>query len=273
MLFQTYQPAMPLSQFVDQFWFFSGGGLPHRRERVLPDGSAELVINLDDVARKRFDRKNPRRFETVRHAWISGPQPEFIVIDVLPQATMMGVHLKPGGLAAFVPMPAGELSGALVELDVLWGRDGRDLRNALLETSGLQAKFNLLEAFLLRRAHGRLLANRAVSAAIQMLRLDGEVPLVADVAASLGMSHKHFIEQFRNTVGLSPKRFARIHRFQRALGDLHARREVDWVSLAGASGYYDQAHFINDFQAFSGLTPTSYLEQPGADARFVPLTD
>ena len=90
MLFRTYRPPPPLSHFVDMFWSFSGGGLPHGREHVLPDGSAELVINLDDVHRKRFDRRNQRRFETVRRAWISGPQPEFTVIDVLPHATMMG---------------------------------------------------------------------------------------------------------------------------------------------------------------------------------------
>ena len=55
----------------------------------------------------------------LERAWISGAQPEFIVIDVLPQATMIGVHFKPGGLAPFVAMPADELSGALVELDSL----------------------------------------------------------------------------------------------------------------------------------------------------------
>jgi AraC-like DNA-binding protein len=270
MLFKTYQPPLPLSRFVDVFWFFSGGGLPHRRERVLPDGSAELVINLDDVPRKRFDRQNPRRFETVRRAWISGPQPEFILIDVLPQATMMGAHFKPGGLAPFVDMPAGELCGKLVELNRIWGAVADELREELLETSGVQPKFQRLEQFLLRRLLRKALPGWGVASAIHAFVSNAGTATVARIAADAGMSHKHFIERFRSVVGLTPKRFSRIRRFQRALGDLQTRREMDWVGLAGECGYYDQAHFIHDFRAFSGITPTGYLDQGGADGRFVP---
>ena len=272
MIFQTYQPPMPLSQFVAMLWFFSGGGLPHSRERVLPDGSAELVINLDDNVRKRFDRNNPRRFETVRRAWISGPQPESILIDVLPHATMMGVHFKPGGLAPFVAMPAGELSGALVELDLLWGSAATGLRDELLEASGIQEKFRCLERFLIRHARHPLSADPMVQWAVQVLSRESAAA-IAGVAASAGLSHKHFIDRFRAVVGLSPKRFCRIRRFQRALGELRARREVDWADVACACGYYDQAHFIHDFRAFCGLTPGDYLEQPAADERFVPIMD
>jgi AraC-like DNA-binding protein len=273
MVFRTYQPGEPLSQFVEMFWFFSGGGLPHRKERVLPDGSAELVINLDDVPRKRFDRENPMRFETVRRSWISGTQPEFIVIDVMPQATMMGVHFKPGGLAPFVSWPAGELSGQLIELDVLCGRAANDLRDELLEVSGVHAKFRCLEQFLLRHAQRSLCADPLVDWAIQVLLREPAAATVARVAGSAGLSHKHFIDRFRAVVGLSPKRFCRIRRFQRALTDLRARREVDWADVACACGYYDQAHFIHDFRGFSGLTPTGYLQQWGADERFVPIAE
>jgi AraC-like DNA-binding protein len=273
MQFSTHTPSAPLSQFVDRLWFFSGGGLPHRRERVLPDGSAELVINLDDVPRKRFDRENSRRFETVRRAWISGPQPGFNVIDVLPRATMMGAHFKPGGLAPFVTMPIGELSGALVELDALWGNEVNELREQLLETAAVPAKFHCLEKFLFRRAIRSLSPDPLISNAVRTFLRDAEIRSVAGVAEDAGVSHKHFIQRFRAVVGLSPKLFCRIRRFQRALGDLRARREVDWADLAGACGYYDQAHFIHDFRDFSGFTPARYLDQPGADDRFVPLTD
>ena len=273
MIFRTYQPRRPLSEFVVTFWFYAGGGLPHRRERVLPDGTAELVINLDDVPRKRFDRANPRRYETVRRAWISGPQPEYTVIDVLPRATMMGVHFKPGGVAPFVPMPAGELGGKLVELELLWGAAAGDLRDELLEVPNIQGKFQRLEQFLFQQALRPLCPDPLVSRALHSLLHTAAFPSVQQVASEVGLSHKQFIERFRAAVGLTPKRLCRIHRFQRTLAEMRARREVDWADVAAGGGYYDQAHMIQDFRAFSGLTPGCYLGQGGADERFVPILD
>jgi AraC-like DNA-binding protein len=272
-LFRAYRPPPPLSLFVDSLWFCSEDGLRHPRECVLPDGSAELVINLDDVPRRRFDSEDSEDFETVRRAWISGPQPAFTVIDVLPQATMMGVHFKPGGLAPFLSAPVSELCGELVELSSLWGRSADELRDALSEAVGIPAKFHRLERFLLRRCAGSLCPDPLVAASVEVFLRNADVPAVARLAEGAGLSHKHFIKRFRDAVGLSPKRFCRIARFRRALGDLRARREVDWADVAGAAGYYDRAHFIHDFHAFCGVTPGRYLQQPGADDRFVPLPD
>jgi AraC-like DNA-binding protein len=90
------------------------------------------------------------------------------------------------------------------------------------------------------------------------------------VADSLGTSHKHFIERFWRDVGLTPKRFCRVRRFQMVLEALAQKRLVDWGDLACACGYFDQAHFIHDFKAFSGLTPTAYLDRRGEYLNFVP---
>ena len=76
MTFRTRKPCSPLGHFLEFLWFYSGDQPAHRLERVLPDGSAELVINLDDTPRKRFDRNDLRRLETFRRAWISGVHSE-----------------------------------------------------------------------------------------------------------------------------------------------------------------------------------------------------
>ena len=89
----------------------------------------------------------------------------------------------------------------------------------------------------------------------------------------MGISHKHFIAQFRAVVGLTPKRFCRIRRFQQVLAEVEARQAVKWADLACACGYYDQAHFVHDFQGFSGLNPSAYLTQRGEYLNFVPMPD
>ena len=273
MLYLTHVPAPPLSEFVDWFWFFEGLDVPHRRERVLPDGSTELIINLDDSRRKLFDREQPHRFQTFHRAWLSGARSDYILIDVLPRSSMIGVHFKPGGLAPFLEMPASELTGQVIELDALWGCVATDLRHRLLEANGAKARFRVLEKFLLRRAVRPLTHPPAVAYALGELRDDTPAVRVRQVADSLGFSHKHFIELFRDAVGLTPKRFWRVRRFQQTLAGINAGQSVNWAEVACAAGYYDQAHFVHDFKSFSGLKPSEYLTRRNGEVNFVPADD
>ena len=88
---------------------------------------------------------------------------------------------------------------------------------------------------------------------------------------SIGLSPRRFIEVFSQQVGLTPKRFCRVQRFQHVLRSIYTRDSVDWADLALTCGYFDQAHFIHDFRAFSGLSPTAYADQRGRHPNHVPL--
>ena len=75
---------------------------------------------------------------------------------------------------------------------------------------------------------------------------------------SIGLSAKRFIERFREQVGITPKVYCRIRRFQRAVTMATRGRQVEWTRVALDCGYFDQAHFIHDFRSFAGLTPSAY---------------
>src|SRR5208283_6042038 len=81
---------------------------------------------------------------------------------------------------------------------------------------------------------------------------------VAECSRSIGISERRLSQVFREHVGLSPKLWCRIRRFQSAAEALHRGVEIPWAELALACGYYDQPHFANDFRAFSGIDPTTY---------------
>jgi len=80
------------------------------------------------------------------------------------------------------------------------------------------------------------------------------------MAEDAGVSRKHLTHQFRTWTGLPPSSYARLLRFERALGEIarlpHAR---DWARIAAGCGYYDQPHFNRDFKAFTGLSPSGYV--------------
>ena len=84
------------------------------------------------------------------------------------------------------------------------------------------------------------------------------------------MSQRRFIGLFKDEIGLTPKSFCRIRRFQRTVGLLHRTEIVDWADVAPVCGYYDQSHMIHDFQDFAGLSPTDYLARRTAHMNHVP---
>jgi AraC-like DNA-binding protein len=86
---------------------------------------------------------------------------------------------------------------------------------------------------------------------------------IGRMAEEIGISHKHLLREFDRCVGLTPKLLARLYSFQRAILAIGQRPAVDWSDTAARCGYYDQAHLIREFRAFSGLTPASYLTRRG----------
>ena len=83
---------------------------------------------------------------------------------------------------------------------------------------------------------------------------------MADIRDLVGVSTKRLIALFRAEVGLSPKAYARIRRLQAALRLLSAG-SLGGARIAADVGYFDQAHFVREFQSFTGMTPTQYTEQ------------
>jgi AraC-like DNA-binding protein len=104
-----------------------------------------------------------------------------------------------------------------------------------------------------------------VTEAVKLLRRARGGVGIGQVAAALGVGQRRLERAFDRSVGLSPKALARVLRFRRALGDLgrphDARSAPLWASLALGAGYADQSHFIREFKALAGLTPSRYLAE------------
>jgi AraC-like DNA-binding protein len=263
-------PRPPLGQHVEWLWYYDDVQPDHDREHVLPDGAFDLIFNLEDRPRKLFDREDAGRFNSFKRGWISGAHAEFLIIDVLSGATMIGAHFKPGGAARFLALPAGELCRQVVEVDAIWGAGIWEWRERLLAAQGARAKFEVFEQMLHQRlaaAGTKAAGNRGVTWAVGQFMREPHLQSIAAVSHDLGVSHKQFIEQFRREVGLTPKLFCRIRRFQEVLGRIHSQKAVNWADVACSCGYFDQAHFVKDFLAFAGLNPSAYLDRRIEDDR------
>jgi AraC-like DNA-binding protein len=267
----TRIPGPPLSHFVELLWLYDGYAQPHAKERILPSGVMQLVINMAGDSLRVYDRDDTDRSHTHRGAALMGAQSEYIVIDTAQQASIMGVHFRPGGAFPFFREPAGELLDSMVSLDLLWARAATDLRDRILEARNHETRLRILERILMEQLAKPLERHGAVAFALREFAAAPYLRTVADVTGQIGLSSRRFIDVFRDEVGLTPKVYCRIQRFQRALRHAQERRTVEWAAVALDCGYFDQAHFNHDFRAFSGINPSAYLERHTPHLNHVPL--
>jgi AraC-like DNA-binding protein len=257
-IFRTPIPAPPLSRFVESMWFADGLAQPHALERVLPTGAMSLIVNLYEDRTRVYDPQDASKCQTLSGSIVCGAYSEFAVIDTAEQRSTVGVAFKPGAAFPFFKLPAGELQDTDVALDVLWGSVANDLRVQLLEAKTPDAKFGVLEHTLLRRIVQPLDSHPAVQFAVDQFQRRPHRP-ISTVTHQIGLSDRRFIQVFAQQVGLTPKRFCRVQRFQKVLRHITRAPSIDWTQIALACGYFDQAHFIHDFHAFSGINPSTYL--------------
>lgn len=258
MLFVHRRPHPPLDAFIESVWFSRNEFGTQTLQRVLPTGGPQLIVNLAEDATRLYEytsRGISRR--TLPGTTVTGITTRAQIIDTAEQEYVAGVAFRPGGTKPFFACSASELADTDVPIECLWGRSSvQRLRDRLLQQISPLGALDVLEASLFSEWTRREL-HPAVEFA---LRAFGQSPLLSRVQAvtdSVALSPKRFIERFKTEVGVTPKQYCRLLRFQHAVKNAH-RRQVDWAQLALECGYFDQAHFIHEFKSFSGLTPSGY---------------
>jgi AraC-like DNA-binding protein len=183
------------------------------------------------------------------------------VAEIDEHALIIGAHFRPGGAFPFFNLPVSELADSHVELETLWGASAVELRERLCAARTPAERFSLLENALTARLFRRPESHYAVRFALNVFTPAESELTIASVTQRIGLSPRRFIQVFKLEVGMSPKLFCRVRRFQHLLESVREQAAPNWARLASECGYFDQSHFIHDFRIFSGLTPTEYVRQ------------
>ena len=244
MFFDTYVPQPPLSCFIHSFWYVEGQVLTPRKQRHLPTGTAEIVVSL------RPNTGNPL---------FAGPFSEHFNFELNDYTCVLGVQFKSGGAFPFLKLPISELHNLHVPLQDVCGKKGPEVYERLMAASTPLARFRIMEQFLLSQVCRSVDLDPAVSFALQRFQTAPLDCSVSGIVEMTGLTHRRFGQLFSRQVGMKPKLFLRLQRFQRALCEAEGRQDVDWANLAIDCGYFDQAHLIHNFREFAGLTPETWL--------------
>src|SRR5262249_25302339 len=147
----------------------------------------------------------------------SGAYSEFSLIGVATLSSLIGVQFKPGGSFPFFTVPADELQNKRVSLKELWGTTAVELQERLLAAPTVDACFRLLEQAVRAQITRPLRLHGAVAYALDEFQQLSGSNRVAEVIARTGLSSRRFIQLFCEQVGLTPKLFCRVQRFQQSL--------------------------------------------------------
>jgi AraC-like DNA-binding protein len=169
------------------------------------------------------------------------------------------IDLSPLGARALLGIPLAGLTNRVVELDHLIGRGAADLVERVHDARSWEQRFFLLDAALARRLAETEPAHPALVHAWSRLRDTHGRTEIAALCRELGWSRRHFATRFREELGLAPKTYARVLRFERAAALLGRDDGARLAEIAFDCGYYDQSHLNRDFREFAGTTPADYV--------------
>jgi AraC-like DNA-binding protein len=249
-------PGDPLEWAVDRVWDFDGMAA-HPQERVFPNGHLELIVQLDD------------RYLDVTTAG-AAPTPAACVTGVFSRPAVvqaprrpcrvLGVRLRPAGAWALLAHPLCQLAELTADLGDLLGRAGDELAERCHDAGSGIERVRSAVAWLgrqLRRPDASGVDPAAHWVARRIADTAGSRPIAA-LRAETGLTDARLISLFRQQVGVTPKRLARIHRFDRAL-TLLTREGGTLAGVAQRAGYFDQPHMNAEFREMAGLTPREFL--------------
>lgn len=261
--FVACEPPADLAAVASLLWS-TRGRVRFPGEAILPRPGMELMVNLG-AEYAVTNRGAPPRRERFRDAWLSPLQET--PLTVVPETArpsfdtdLVAATLRPHGVHALLGLPLGEITNRVIELDEILPRPAiRLLRQRLAERPSGEGRFAVLVAFLRAvRERSPARPSARVAEALEAIECAPAEARIELLARDLRVSPKHLRTLFEREVGLSPKRFARLVRFTGVIGDVAARRSIDWAAVALRHGYFDQAHFTHEFRAFAGVTPTEY---------------
>lgn len=271
MILELYHPAPPLDHFIENFLYYKGYNPSHSIDRFLPDGNVYLLIDLTETPKFIYDNESLAEIQTCKKVWFSGIRNQYITIPSGRDNEMFVINFHKGKAYPFVDMPMHELTDYVVDGDLVMSPEILNLRELMLDLLTVQQKFHFAEQYLLQTFQTKLIQNPFVDYAVKLLVQSPQQLSMQHLADKVGFSQKHLIKIFKEHVGVTPKSFLKIIRFQKAIQEIETSQPANWTSIAYDSGYYDQAHFIHDFKNFSGFTPNQFLQMQSNFVNYIAL--
>ena len=263
----TIPPPVALAPYIQFFWVLEGSATPQNpfHHRVLAESSPEWIF----YCKGQFELQETREGNhTTSFSCLSGQLQRFKKLFTLNDFCLFGVYLFPYAIPAIFGLPAHALSDQTVDSGTLLGKEGLMLEEKVFSASGHRHRAKLISQFILQRLAKSQETDSPVFVSIRQILSSSAALSIPTLADACYLSRRQFERKFIHYAGYSPKQFQRIARFNTVIKAFDQQPRT-LTEMAYDCGYYDQSHFIHDFQLFSGYNPKAFFsrQQQAADYR------
>jgi AraC-like DNA-binding protein len=257
--YQVIPPHPLLTPYIGCYWVLRvPAGQSARRELILPDGYAELILNYGEPYTWHDQARHVDRIIKTVH--LVGERDTSIVVDLHSGLNQIGVKFKSAGLFTLLRQPLNTLANQIVSPNDLGDSSIQRLSEQVFDAPTDEAKIAVLNTFFLKHLLFKYIPDPSIEQALQIILQSRGNLRIEDLKNHLDIHYKTLERKFKTYVGLTPKVFARIVRFKYTYKRFHAIAQHD-PSFFLDLGYYDQNHFIKDFKYFLHTTPSAYFRK------------
>ncbi|MBW1297757.1 helix-turn-helix transcriptional regulator [Aquimarina litoralis] len=260
MIFETHQLNTIQSKYIESIFHFKDFTPDHSIERVVPTGHVFVIFELDNIPRNTFDNTTLKPNNTYTKVWISGMHKNYISISAHQKSEMFVIQFKPFGTYPFFHFPTENLNEKICSSEEIFEDELLLLRDNILKQPTSQDKFKVAENWLSKRYDATKVPSEELLTVIKKLQQEPASHL-SKIIDHYPHTQKHLIDQFKKYIGLTPKYYQRIVRFNDILFQIKQQESILWSQIAYQCGYSDQSHFIKEFKHFSGFNPKEFIKQ------------
>jgi len=256
-------PSPYLSPYIKNYWFLeTGKEIFDEPQRIFPDGCMECIIHYGEPPIRKLDDCLQRQ----QTAFVFGQLKSYM--ELIPSSSMgiMGIRFFPHGLSAFTKTPLNELKQNEVSLVDMFGKSAQTIAEQIASCVNTEDRIAVMERFLMAQLRHGIPQFQMMSEVLkEIVKHSGDIS-INYLVKKYKLSEKHIERIFLQNVGIGPKLFSRILKFQNVF---KLATESDSLTKLGLhAGYFDQSHFIREFRAFTGYSPREYFSK---DVQFTQL--
>jgi AraC-like DNA-binding protein len=243
--YQEYSPDIRLTPWVKNYWFATDFAYSEVTPKIFPDGCPYIIFKFDRTVGTSF-------------AYLLGMRTAFIEADYPKSTQLFGIGFKPAGITAFTRLPLHELTDRRVELALVETLFDKSFCESLPEKQSIAEIVAHTNSCFLKRVSCLYPVENQIIRAVDLISLSKGQLSPADVASDVCLCQRHFERKFKSAIGVCPKTFAKISRFNYALQCMSEYPNKDLLKIAIDCGYYDHTHLAKDFKSLAGDTPNVF---------------
>jgi len=224
--------------------------------RILPDTCVELVVHYNDPYKTTFSDNSS---SIQNRSMIVAQMRSYL--EILPHGKpgLIAVRFSAQGAYHFFGVPMKEIANGETPLNEVWSGLGTEIEEKIGEARNNQSRIDIIQQYLLLQLAKNGSYDQLIDYCLEEINNSRGQISMEELAGKTGVSNRQLLRKFNKCVGLPPKEFSKIVKFNNALNYLNRFPGRSFTDTAYDCGYFDQAHFIRDFKAYSGLTPSEYL--------------